>query len=94
MHIIHFIDSIYFGQLNNSYQKDGFGIQQTCNFDTYIGYWKNNKAEGLGLVILANGTVIYGNFVRDDIDGLAIISDGNILRCGVFRNKQIMGVGF
>lgn len=29
MHIIHLIDSIYLGQLNSSYQKDGFGIQQT-----------------------------------------------------------------
>lgn len=46
------IDSIYLGQLNNSYQKDGFGIQQTFEFDTYIGYWKSNKAEGIGLVIL------------------------------------------
>lgn len=29
LHQIHQIDSIYLGQLNSSYQKDGFGIQQT-----------------------------------------------------------------
>jgi hypothetical protein len=26
LHTIHQLDSIYNGQLNNSYQKDGFGL--------------------------------------------------------------------
>ena len=65
VHVIHQIDSTYLGQLNTSYQKDGFGIQQTFNFDTYIGTWKCNKADGKGLIILATGTIIYANFVRD-----------------------------
>ena len=30
--VIHQIDSIYMGSLNISYQKDGFGIQQTIDF--------------------------------------------------------------
>lgn len=43
LHTVHQLDSIYYGQLNSSYQKDSFGIQQTFEFDTYMGYWKNNK---------------------------------------------------
>ncbi len=94
LHTIHQLDSIYNGQLNNSYQKDGFGLQQTFNFDTYIGYWKNNKIEGLGLVILSNGTFIYANFARNAIDGMAIIDNGHLLICGIYRDGQIVGVGF
>ena len=62
---IHQLDCIYMAYLNSSYQKEGFDIQQTFKFDTYIGMWHNNKAEGKGLVVLASGTVIYANFVRD-----------------------------
>jgi hypothetical protein len=88
------IDSIYYGQLNSSYQRDGFGIQQTFSFDTYIGYWHNNKTEGLGLVILANSVLIYANFNRDSIDGLTIVDNGEILNCGIYRNHEMVGVGF
>lgn len=91
---MHQLDSIYYGKVNNSYQKDGFGILQTLDFDTYLGYWRNNKTEGLGLVVLANGTIIYANFNRDVIDGLAIIDDGDLLVCGIYRNRMIVGVGF
>ena len=63
--VIHQVDSIYAGQLNSSYQKDGFGILQTFNFDTYLGFWRCNKAEGRGLVLLSSGVIIYANFARD-----------------------------
>lgn len=43
LHTVHQLDSIYMGQMNSSYQKDGFGIQQTFDFNTYIGHWHNNK---------------------------------------------------
>lgn len=94
LHTIHLLDCIYMGQMNNSYQKDGFGIQQAFSFDTYIGYWKNNKIEGLGLLLFHTGLVIYANFYRDTIDGLTICDDGDILTCGIFRNQEIVGVGF
>jgi len=42
-HIIHLLDCIYYGNLNYSYQKEGFGIQQSFDFHTYIGYWKSNR---------------------------------------------------
>lgn len=37
---------------------------------------------------------MYGNFKHDEIDGLAIIDNGSTLRCGVYKNSQIIGVGY
>lgn len=45
-------------------------------------------------MILSKGVIIYANFNRDTIDGLAIIDDGNLLVCGIYRNHMIVGVGF
>ena len=65
INIIHLIDCIYLGHLNDSFQRNGFGIIQTFQFDTYVGYFRNNKAEGLGLVLFETDLIIYANFVRD-----------------------------
>jgi hypothetical protein len=62
---LYYIDSIYEGTVNPSHYREGFGIMQTINFHTYIGFFKNGRAEGLGLIILSCGTRIYGNFVKD-----------------------------
>lgn len=93
-HTMHLLDSIYVGWMNTSYQKDGFGIQQTFEFNTYIGQWKSNRIEGLGLVLLESGEQIYAYFKHDQIDGLGIVDNGSILRCGIFKNYQMVGVGF
>lgn len=93
-HVIHLLDSIYYGNINNSYQKDGFGIQQNFEFHTYIGYWKSNRIEGLGLIILESGELVYANFKQDEIDGLGIVDNGTTLRCGIFKNSEIVGVGY
>jgi hypothetical protein len=59
---MHQLDCIYQGEVNQSYQREGFGIQQTIDFQTYFGWWKNNKANGLGLIIYPNSNILYGNF--------------------------------
>lgn len=82
------------GQLNSSFQKNGFGILQTFDFETYIGYFRNSKAEGLGLAVLQNDLIVYAQFARDEIDGLVIIDDGEILKCGIHRQGVMVGVGF
>jgi len=43
---------------------------------------------------LPNGTFIFANFIRNAIDGLTIIDDGNNLICGIYRDFQMVGVGF
>ncbi len=48
----------------------------------------------MGLVILASGVLIYANFNRDAIDGLTIVDNGDILLCGIYRNHEMVGVGF
>ena len=52
-------------------------------FETYFGFWKNNKADGLGLVVYPSGDVIYAEFSRNVINGVALIDDGRFLRLGV-----------
>lgn len=46
------------------------------------------------MVILASGVLIYANFNRDAIDGLTIVDNGDILLCGIYRNHEMVGVGF
>jgi hypothetical protein len=58
----HLIDGIYEGLVNASYQRDGFGILQTDDFQTYVGHFKYNKPNGLGLIFYSDGSIIYGNF--------------------------------
>ena len=53
--LIHELDCIYWGEINRSYQREGFGVLQTIDFDMYFGFWKNNKAEGKGLIVLGRG---------------------------------------
>jgi hypothetical protein len=85
---IHQLDCIYYGEINKSYQKEGFGILQALSFEHYVGFWKNNKVEGLGLVIFPGGEVIYGEFSRNTLNGIGIVDDGKFLRLGVFEGKS------
>lgn len=70
--------------MNKSSQKEGFGILQTLQFDTYLGFFHNNKAEGVGLLVARDGRHIYGTFLKDEPHGVAITNDGAMLRIGVF----------
>jgi hypothetical protein len=42
----------------------------------------------LGAVIYPNGQILYGNFMRNDVYGAAIIDDGQIMRVGVFEGTN------
>lgn len=81
---IHQLDCIYYGEINKSYQREGFGILQTIDFEHYIGFWKNGKAEGKGMVVYPSGEIIYGMFSRDQLSGLGVVDNDRILRVGVF----------
>ena len=67
---------------------------QTSDFETYLGFWKNNKADGLGLIIYPSGTMVYANFSRNEISGVAITDDRITLRIGVFNHMELVGIGF
>ena len=93
-HCIHQTDSIFYGSLDPSFRKDGFGILQTFNFETYVGHWKNNKAEGIGMIIYPSGEIIYGTFERDTVEGIFLLDNHSSIILGVLRNQLISGIGY
>ena len=56
-------------KLNNL--KDGFGIQKWSNGAKYIGYYKNDKAHGLGKFLTSDDTY-EGEFLNDAACGFGI----------------------
>lgn len=91
---MHLIDAIYQGMVNSSYQRDGFGILQTDQFDTYLGYFKYNRLHGLGLILYSDGSIIYGNFVHGQVQGIALTDNSHEMQIGVFAKNGLTGVGF
>lgn len=64
------------------------------NFDTYLGYWRNNLLHGLGLIVFRNGTMMYTHFNRNNPDSLRVIKLKDKLVVGTFVKNQIHGIGF
>lgn len=91
---MHLIDGIYEGFINASYQRDGFGILQTNDFQTYIGYFKYNKLHGLGMVIYTDGSIIYGNFRNGEFQGIGLADNGLQLQIGTFKGPSMVGIGY
>jgi len=90
----HLLDGIYQGFVNSSYARDGFGIIQTENFDTYIGFFKFNKIHGTGLIIYRDGAMIYGTFKNGVISGLSLTDSRSHLHIGTFSQQGMKGIGF
>ena len=57
---------LYKGQLQKD-KRDGFGIQLFPNGCFYIGFWKNNKAHGMGKLVIKDGTYYEGQFFKNTI---------------------------
>lgn len=90
----HLIDAIYHGIVNSSYQRDGFGILMTDDYDTFLGYFRYNKLHGLGLIVYKDGGVIYGNFNNGQLEGITLSDNSHQLQVGSFYNNGMVGVGF
>ena len=55
--------AIYYGHSNNDKQeRHGFGMQIWPDGSKYVGYWKNDKANGSGRLIHSDGDVYSGIF--------------------------------
>ena len=50
----------YYGNLNNQFQKHGFGSSQDIHNIRYTGYWKNHKKHGTGKLIWPDGSYYIG----------------------------------
>jgi hypothetical protein len=57
--------NLYKGRLEKGTTRDGFGFQLFPNGCYYIGYWKDNMAEGSGCLTLCDGTTYEGRFARN-----------------------------
>lgn len=60
---------------------------QTLDFDTFFGFWKNGKAEGLGLIAYSSGGLLYGYFARNELSGPVIFDDNKTLSIGFFEGS-------
>ena len=90
----HLIDGVYEGFVNSSYQRDGFGMLQTEEFDTYIGFFKYNKIHGIGLIVYRDGSIIYGQFSNGKLSGIALTDNRHELQLGVFAHNEMKEIGF
>ena len=68
--------SIYIGSGNKDH-KEGFGINLWGDEAKYIGFFKNNKAEGYGQ-FMAGNDIYQGEFKDDAANGYGIFSNGMI----------------
>lgn len=90
----HLIDGIYQGEVNRSYQRDGFGILLTEDFEAYIGFFKYNKPHGLGLIVYGDGSMIYGFFKAGLLEGIGLTDNGHQLQIGTLKDAMVAGIGY
>ena len=67
---------IYIGGKSSNGQKEGFGITIWNNNSRYIGFYKNNKAQGYGKFIVGNDKY-KGEFKEDSASGFGIYTHGD-----------------
>ena len=86
------IKIIYKGGGNKD-KKEGFGINTWGDEAKYIGYYKNNKAEGYGKFIAGND-IYKGEFKDDAASGYGIFNNGDLTYEGywVKELQEIYGI--
>ena len=85
---------VYLGEKLNDI-KEGFGIKIMPNNVKYIGYFKNNKSEGLGKFININKQdIYYGEFSNDQANGFGIYRHKNeSIYYGEWKNDLRENIG-
>ena len=83
------------GELYEGHMKEGSreltGTMHYANGDTFEGEWANDKRTGKrGKLIVANGTKLIGQFVKDQVDGPVEYEDaeGNHFKTAQQANHQ------
>lgn len=70
------LPSLYFGDKQNG-KRQGFGVQFFLSQNLYIGEWFQDQAEGIGKIVYMDGTVIQGEFAKNQLlQGFINFSDG------------------
>ena len=87
----------YYGQLNDSRERDGFGRTVTADGKTaYEGEYKHDKRDGFGAFYYKDGRINYvGNWIKNSRKGFGVGfrgSDG-CAHIGKWNNNQPEGLG-
>ena len=56
-------------------EREGFGIIQLSNKNTYEGFWSANKKNGIGFHRYRNGNYYVGEFTDDLAEGFGQLSN-------------------
>lgn len=88
-------NAIYYGHWNPiTNERHGFGMQLWPDGSKYIGYWKNDKADGKGRLIHHDGDVYIGDWKDDMTHGYGEYTDASGMKYkGQWRNDQQEGRG-
>lgn len=88
-------DTTYFGQVNSSGKRDGYGIITTSDGHHFSGLFQNDIPTGEGRLIFNNGDFLIGIFKGNVIDGkgeLHFLSKETVFN-GLFQNNMPNGQG-
>jgi len=82
--------NIYIGGISANFKmREGFGLNKYENENIfYLGQWKNNMKEGIGLLKINDDTFYAGYFHKNQFDGNGILYDKskNLLYIGHMNN--------
>ena len=87
-------NSIYKGTINNNSVRDGFGKLYLNDGSIYIGFFKDDKAEGRGRLLNVRGFIYEGDFKNSQAHGYGklISLDGTIYK-GAWEYDKQNGLG-
>ncbi len=85
---------IYKGQINDNFQREGFGELFLPDGGKFEGYFKEGKMEGLGRLINIQGDYYEGEFIKDKANGLGkYISNEGVIYNGSWKDDRQHGEG-
>lgn len=64
--------TVYYGNKDNKGLKNGFGVQIWPRGDKFVGYFKNDKANGYGKFFLVGNINYIGEFLNNSLNGFGI----------------------
>ena len=88
-------NSKYYGDCNDNFIKEGFGIMHYPDGSQYYGDWDNDKRNGYGVIISPNKDYYSGYWKDDVIYGSYVFYD-YLSSCGMrftLANNEILQYG-
>jgi hypothetical protein len=64
------LDGNYEGEMGKNYKKEGNGVMMFDDGLFYIGQFKNDMFHGQALMVMPYGSVFFGHFEKNIIQGI------------------------